>query len=732
MTDVTVTSAPESPGSAGRHQVRSERAEPGPVTRDVATFCRVCEPACGLIATVDGDGPAATIVRVRADDEHPVSKGFACAKGLAALDIHHDPDRLDHPMRRVDGRWERVGWTDAIDGVASELRAVIERHGPQAVAAYVGNPSAFNTLAGPASGAFFAQLGMSRYFSSGTQDCANKFAGSEAVFGSSTIHPIPDIAHTDALLVLGANPRVSKGSFISISNMYRELMQAAARGASIWFVNPRRTESSGERTGETLQIVPGTDVFLLAALIHEIDATVGFDRCVDDHGRHVDELRAFVASYSPDTVAPLVGIDADTIRDVARTFASAPRAAVHMSTGVNMGRHGTLCYWLVHMLSFVTGNLDREGGNVLSVGFYANAKAGRRAYDSGFVDGEFGPMRRGSLPGNLLAEHILDAERPVKALIVLAGNPLLTIGGEARLREAFESLELVVCIDLYRTATGDVADWLLPSTDMFERADVNITGLGLQYEPWIQWTDAVVEPRAERREEWRIFAELSKAMGMRSVLDDDEPGDAVWARTDHMLRGRGLTLDDVRSAPKGTVVFDEGLQPGAFFDTHLQHGDGRVDCCPDGFENAIAELAHEAGEARDRTTRDELYLIGRRDTRMHNSWFANVAGLKRGARSSNPLEMHPDDAERLGITDGSSVIVRSAWGEIDATVRVDDAVRPGVVAIEHGWGRQSGMRVANDKPGVNVNRLLPSGPGTFDPLSNQAWMTGIPVTVTTR
>ncbi len=141
------------------------------------------------------------------------------------------------------------------------------------------------------------------------------------MFGSSTIHPIPDIANTDALLVLGANPRVSKGSFISISNMYREIMQASARGATIWFVNPRRTESSGERTGETLQIVPGTDVFLLAALIHEIDAGPGFDRCVDGRGKHVDELRAFVAGYSADTVAPIVGIDAATIRDVATTFA---------------------------------------------------------------------------------------------------------------------------------------------------------------------------------------------------------------------------------------------------------------------------------------------------------------------------------------------------------------------------------------------------------------------------
>ena len=538
--------------------------------RDVATFCRVCEPACGLVATVEDE----VIVSVRADDDHPVSKGFACPKGIAALEIHHDPDRLDQPLRRHGDGWHATPWDDAISGVAGALRDVIDRYGPESVGAYVGNPSAFNTLLGPASGSFFSQLGMRRYFSSGTQDCANKFAGSEAVFGSSTIHPIPDIAHTDALLIFGANPRVSKGSFISIHNAYRELMHAKSRGAAIWFVNPRRTESAGERTGETLQIHPDTDVFLLAALLHEVDATIGFDRAALDHGTHVDELRTFVADYPAEVVAPIVGLDADEIRQVARTFATAERAAVHMSTGVNMGRHGTLAYWLVHMLSLVTGNLDREGGNVLSVGFYPGAKAGRRDYGSGFTETEFGPVRRGSLPGNLLADHILDSQQPLKALIVVAGNPLLTIGGEERLRAAFESLELVVCIDLYRTATGDHADWLLPATDMFERSDINITGLGLQYEPWIQWTDAVVEPQHERREEWQIFGALAKEMGMKHPLDSDDPEREVWGRIDHMLGSRGLGLDDVRAQPHGVVVFEEGLRPGSFFEDHIQTPDG--------------------------------------------------------------------------------------------------------------------------------------------------------------
>lgn len=693
-------------------------------TRDVTTFCRVCEPACGLVATVT-DG---SLTAVRADADHPVTKGFACAKGLAGLEIHHDPDRLDHPMRRTPDGLVRTTWDEAIGGVADALGAIVDEHGPRAVAAYVGNPSAFNTLTGPATGAFFAQLGLTRYFSSGTQDCANKFAGSEAVFGSSTIHPIPDIEHTDVLLVFGANPRVSKGSFISIPNAYREMMSAKARGARIWFVNPRDTESAGDRTGETLRILPGTDVFLLAAILHHIDATVGFDPVARRHGTHVDELRAFVRDYSPEAVAPVVGIDAATIREVADAFATAPSAAVHASTGLNMGQHGTLAYWLVHMLSFVTGNLDRRGGNVLSVGFYRSAKAGRRRYETGIdPDDEFGQIRRGARPGTLLADHILDADDPVRALICVAGNPLLSIGGEDRLREAMEALDLLIVVDIYPSATAEYADWLLPATDMFERADINITGLGLQYHPWIQWTDPVVDPRHERREEWRIFADLSRAMGMKGPLDHADPEAVVWSKIDHMLGGRDLDLAAVRAAEHG-VVFADGREPGGFYDDHLQTDDGLVDCCPPGFASGIERAADDFAERRS-APEGALVLIGRRDSRMHNSWYANVGSFKRGTRTTNPLEVHPDDAATLGVVDGDEVTVRSRWGQMEATVRIDDAVRPGVVAMEHGWGRQRSLRLSADHPGVNPNLLLPNGPGSFDPLSNQAWMTGIPVTV---
>ncbi|WP_345384304.1 molybdopterin-containing oxidoreductase family protein [Pseudonocardia yuanmonensis] len=694
----------------------------GPGERRTATYCRVCEPACGLVAVVrEGE-----LVTLEPDRDHPVSGGFACRKGLAGAAIHSDPDRLDHPLHRFDGETEVRSWDDAVGGIATTLTSLLEEYGPESIGLYMGNPASFNSQVGIGTPELFARLGVTRVFNSATQDCSNKFAAATAMFGTSALHPLPDLRRTDALLLLGSNWRVSKGSFLVVPNAYRELTEAAARGARIWFVNPRDTETAGSRTGETVPIRPDTDVYLLAALIHEIDRTVGFDPVAGEQGTHLDGLRAFVADFPPERVAEVCGIPAERIREIARDFAAAPRAAAHMSTGVNMGRQGMLAYWLMTMLVLVTGNLDREGGNIPGREVYPATLKARGDLAREVVDGEFGPMRRGHLPGALLADYVLDAERPLRALVVIAGNPLLTIPGEERLRKALEALELLVVIDLYPNATGEYADWLLPAADMFERADVNVAGLGMQASTFVQWTPAVVPPRHERREEWWILARIAQEMGLPSVLDAEDPETARWSRVDHMLAAGGLTREQVTAFPHGLPVGD--AEPGSLFARHIQTADGRVDCRPAAFDAAIARCARIFDElaAEDPA---QLKLIARRDAKAQNSWYANVPEMKRGDRDRNPLTLNPADAERLGLAPGDEVVVRSAWGEVQTSVALDPGLRPGVVAMEHGWGLQPGLRLSRERPGVNVNRLMPHGPGSYEPESNMARLTGIPVEV---
>jgi anaerobic selenocysteine-containing dehydrogenase len=701
--------------------------------RTVRTFCRVCEPACGLVAEIAGDEIAA----LRPDRNNPVSQGFACHKGIATLDIHKDPDRLDHPVKRSEGgEFEHISWDEAADEIGEKLQALLDEHGPECLAIYVGNPTAFNTLGAQASLPFAGQLGVKRFFNSGTQDCANKFAGSQAVFGSSTVQLVPDLEHTDFLMIFGANPRVSHWSFISVADPMAALRRIRDRGGEVHIVNPRRVETLESGVGQWVDIRPDTDLYLMAAMLQHIDATSGFDEAaVSTHGRHVEELRQFVADYTPDRVADVVGLSADRIRALAEGFAGARAASIHMSTGVNMGRQGTLAYWLMHMLAFVTGNLDRRGGNVRSVGFYDNSKSGRGDYGSGFAESEFGEVRRGALPGNLMADYILEAENPVRAMVVVAGNPVLSIGGEARLRAAFEKLELLVCIDLYRNASGEYADYLLPATDSLERADVNITGLGYQQQPYVQFTEAVVPARGERREEWWAFAKLCQAMGLKSPLDaEGDPAEAMWGRIDHMMARRGTSLEQLRARPDGLALErfepDEPLPTGEFYDRHLQTSDGRVDCCPEAFAEGMEHAARQF-EALEEGPADTLKLITRRTDMMMNSWYENLPRMQRRKGARNPLYMHPEDLSARGLEDGAAVKVRSAWGEVEAVLAADEGLKPGVVAMTHGAGnRQSrGLRVASETPGTNVNALLPSGEGSFDPLSNQAFMTGIPVSI---
>lgn len=701
-------------------------------TKNVPTFCRVCEPSCGLVAEVEND----RLIRLRPDNDNPVSRGFACHKGVGFDAIHHDPDRLNVPLKRVNakseaGEFVAQDWAQTIPEVAAALRSIQQKYGNDAVAGYVGNPTAFNALGTQALTSFFMQLGCRRIFTSGTQDCSNKFAGSEAVFGTSTLHPLPDLERTKYALIFGENPKVSHMSFVSMPDPMEKFRAAKKNGATVYFVNPRRIESATPATGDVLLIKPDTDLYFMAALLHEMDAAGLFrEDVIRMHGANIDGLREFIRPFSADAVAAVTGMDAQVTRQVAREFASAESACVHMSTGVNMGRQGTLCYWLLHMLAFVTGNLDKPGGNLYSLGFYPAAKAGKINLKHVWFPSEFGELRviRGALPGNLLPDMIESETSPVRALVVLAGNPLLSMGGGERTRKAFEKLELLIVLDIFRNATGELADYLLPCTDMLERRDLNICGLGMQHAPHVQYTEAVVPPQAQRKEEWWILGKIEQALGLRSVFDAGENPD-IFARLNKMLGYTGLSIDSVKAAPQSTQVLPAS-PTGRFYSDWIQTDDQRVDCCPALFAEAItraqdifAELSAEpAGTLR---------LISLRTNYMQNSWYHNIEKLKRARQQVNPLHVSVADAQRLSLAEGDAVTVSNTHGRIEAVVRVDETLRDGVVAMTHGWGqeRSHGLRVAKKYPGANVNALLPSGPGSYEKLSNQAHMTGVVVQV---
>ena len=697
--------------------------------KEVRTFCRICEPNCALLATVEDE----QVVKIVPDKAHPVHKGFACHKGVNYLQIHNDPDRLNYPLKRVNarseaiGEFERVAWDDALADIAARIKDIQSRYGERSVAGFQGNPTSFDTRTSGGFSVFMASLGNSRMFSAFTQDCANKFAASESVYGNLLLQPIPDLTHTDYFLSLGCNPKVSHMSLISISDPMGVLRGITKRGGKIVFVNPKRIESSTPATGEVLQINPDTDLYFLAALIHVIIKRPEFDDTeIQDKARNLAGLYQFVEPYSPEVVESTTGIAAGEIRQVAMEFAEADKASVHMSTGVNMGRQGTLAYWLLQMLSLVTGNLGEKGGNVHAAGLNQAAPPAPSGEDP-FIPGPGGTVRpvMGFLPGNLLSEYILEEQEPVRALIVEAGNPLLSVGGEDKLREAFEQLELLVVIDIFRNATGELADYVLSTTDWLERADLNIPMDGNQLQPYVQYTDAVVEPHAERRGEWWIHARLQHELGVASWPDALKNNS--FEPIDMMLAESELSIETLRNAQCQTVVLPE-IQGEWLYSLGVQHSDGKIDCCPAEFSEAIDAAADLFEELHDD---ERLKLITLRTNYMHNTWLHNAPKLKRGLHLTNPLWMHPQDAESRDLFEGDLISLSNDNGKIEAIVQFDDALKPGVVAMTHGWGnsRTPGLRTAQAHPGVNSNQLLPTGPGSFERLSSQAHMTGIPVEV---
>lgn len=696
------------------------------------TFCRICEPLCPIVATVDDAGK---ITKLEPDRDHPVSGGFACHKGLNFLQVHEDPDRVNHPIRRTNprselpGNYERVGWDDALSDIGQRLRAVRDEHGPDAIGVYFGNPVSLNSNAFPLAASLAGQIGTKRAFNAGTQDTSNKPAAVEAVFGALNLFPIPDFAHTQYLLCFGGNPKVSHWTYTSIHRPMSVLQDIVSRGGKVRFINPRRIESATEATGDVTLIRPDTDVYLMAALLNELDRTGRFDEAhIAKHGRNLDGLRAFIADYPPERVADVTGIDAETIRMIAREYADAPAASVYMATGVNQGRQGTLAYWLLMMLSFVTGNLGRVGGDYYARGFNLNAR-GIRPQPAEQVETDAGPISvvGGSLPGYALGPLIAQENNPVRALIVLSGNPLLSMPGEAALRAALPKLDLMVHIDLYRNATGEYADYILPAADWLERPECNLSANAMQPRPFIQSVDAVVPPRHERRDDWWIISRLQQELGLPSGLDADEPD--MLARSRKILSRIGLSIEEVRAAPAQSALLPQP-ERDSFYENVVFHEDKKVDCCPAAFDDALVRCARIFSELE--SEEDGVFkLISLRTNYMHNSNLANMPALKRGAHALNPLHMHPDDAARLGLADGETAEISNPYGRVASPIALDQSLRPGVVAMSHGYGHAAapGIRRAHAAPGVNVNQLMPTGPSSHEPLSNMAHLTGVGVSI---
>ncbi len=693
------------------------------------TFCRICEALCGLVATVE-DG---RVVRLRPDPEHPLSRGYACPKGIAMTEIQNDPDRLLHPLRRRDGGFERVSWDEALADIGARLRRIRAEHGPAAIAWYTGNPSAFSYAHLLWAKGFLDALGSPHYYSPGSQDVNSRFAASALLYGSPLAVPFPDLSRTHLLVILGANPLVSHGSVLTAPRIRDALRAIVERGGRVVVVDPRRTETA--RAFEHVPVVPDTDAWLLLSLLH---ALFELGRGPSVSVRGLDRLREAAAAYPPEATAARTGVPAETVRELAAALAATDGAALYGRTGSCLGRFGTLVSFLIDAVNVVSGNLDRPGGAVFGdfLGLDRVAElAGVATY--GERRSRFGgfPDVLGNLPAALLPREIeTPGRRQIRALFVSAGNPVLSVPDGAGLERAFGQLDLLVSLDLYVNETGRHADYVLPATTWLEREDVPVAMLGFHTTPFVQATEPVVAPAGVAREEWQVVEALAREL--RIVPSSFRPLRALGRVGIRLgprrlldllllpgLRRYGVSVEWLRGSPRG-VVLAESVATGVLR-KKLRHRDRRVHLDPPEILAEVERLAREP----EPDPRFPLRLIGMRELRSHNSWMHNAPLLMRGRRT-HALRVHPRDAAACGVADGAPARVISKSGRIEAPVLVTDELTPGTVALPHGWGhRGGGWGLANEAGGANVNLLASSDPDDLERLAGMAFLNGIPVRV---
>ncbi|GAA3139524.1 anaerobic selenocysteine-containing dehydrogenase [Kribbella aluminosa] len=688
------------------------------------TSCNLCEAICGVLVTVE-DG---RVTDIRGDESDPLSRGHICPKAVALRDLQDDPDRLTTPVRRTSDGWQPIGWDAAYELIADRLTGIQREHGRNSVGVYLGNPNVHSLGALTHMPTMVRQLRTRNRFSATSIDQLPQMLSSYLLYGHQLMVPVPDIDRTSYLLMLGANPLASNGSMMTAPGFGKRLKELRKRGGKVLVVDPRRTETAAV-SDEHHFVRPGTDAAFLLALIHEV-ISQGFAHPAE----YVDGLatvEAEVEKWTPERAAAITGIPAAVIQRVATEFATAERAACYGRVGVSTQQFGAICQWAIQVLNIITGNLDRPGGTMFprpAVNTLLGLGRGHVGVWKSRVRGlpEFG----GELPVSTMAEEILTpGDGQIRALVTVAGNPVLSTPDGRRLDEALGSLDFMVAVDPYINETTRHADVILPPAPPLERDHYDIVFHQLAVRNTARWNDAVLPKPATARHDWEIFRDLGLALVRRTP----------WSRR------RAEATARLRVPPRWIV--DAGLRIGPYRLSvgKLRRSPGGIDLGP--LQPALPGALHKTSKRIDLAQRmilddlprldalqplsaDELLLIGRRHLRNNNSWMHNSARLVKG-RPRHQLLMHPHDLADRDLADGQLVTITSAAGSISVEVAASNDIMRGVVSLPHGFGHNrdgSRLTVANQVAGQSINDITDSA--LIDPTSGTAAVNGVPVTVT--
>jgi anaerobic selenocysteine-containing dehydrogenase len=673
------------------------------------------------------------IISIKGDQQDPFSKGYNCPKALALEDFYKDKERLKTPIRRTATGWEDISWDEAFTEITEKLKGIQHQHGKNSLAVYLGNPNAHNLGNALLLKPFMKSLGTINRFSSASTDQMPHHVASNFMFGAGMLIPVPDIDRTDFMLIIGANPVVSNGSMMTAPNVLGRMKAIQKRGGKIVVVDPRRTRTA-KIADQHLFIRPEKDALLLFAIIHCVfDSKKVKLRHLENMVEGLNEVKNRAKSYSPETVSEFVGIDATTIRTLADDMMAADSAVCYSRMGASTQTFGGLCLWLTNVLNIITGNFDRAGGAMFPQPAFDLLRNHKRGHKTSF--GQHAtrvrklPFFNGEFPVATLAEEIqTEGEGQIKTLITVAGNPVLSTPSGHKLAQAFDELDYMVSVDIYLNETTKHANIILPGTTGVENSHFDIFFNSFSVRNTVKYSPPLFEKEEQQRSDWEILTEISARMTDKTV-DPRMPKTTPEMVLDMELKSgpygkEGMSLQKLMDNPHG---IDLGpLMP--CIEERIKTAEGKVYLLPQLYRDDLPRL----DAVMSKPARDKNYpfdLIGRRLVKSHNTWTQNSERLVKG---KNPctLEVHPQDAEKLGITKGQLLTVSSIVGEINIEAVITDDIQQGVVSMPQGWGHnQKGtkMSVAAQQPGVSINDLTDAN--RVDTLTGNAAFNGTPVAI---
>ncbi|MEZ4953541.1 MAG: molybdopterin-dependent oxidoreductase [Saprospiraceae bacterium] len=684
--------------------------------------CNICEALCGLEIKYEGD----QVISIKGDKNDPFSRGHICPKAVALQDFYQDKDRLRHPVKKTKNGFEKISWEDAFDLIENKIKKNQDKYGHDAIATYLGNPNAHNFGNQLFLPTFLRSLKTKNKYSASSVDQLPHHVASHYMFGHNLLLPVPDIDRTDFLLIIGGNPLVSNGSMMTAPDVAKRLKLIQEKGGKIVVVDPRKTETA-KKADEHLFIKPETDAHLLLAMINVLFSENKIRlRHLENKINGIELLQNIIQKYTLEKAAAITGIPAEKIRSLALEMAAADKAVIYSRMGASTQTFGGLCLWLTNVFNILNGNFDREGGAMFPLPAFdpvlINPKKGKPEQ----ADIQRSRVRQlpryyGEFPAATLADEIeTEGEGQIKALINIAGNPVLSTPNGKRLEKALEKLDFMVSIDIYISETSRHADVILPAASGLEIPQFDVAFHNLAIRNTVKYSPALFKKKGDVKDDWEILAELTERIGGKK--NDGRTPEMIldFALQMGTYGHTGLNLKELKNNPHGVDL--GGLVP--CLEKRLQTNDGKINIAPPVYLNDLKRLDKNIVKKDP----NKFQLIGRRVLRQHNTWTHNSNRLSKG-RNECTLLINEKDAINLGIKNDEVILVKSRVGKIKVEAQITDEIMPGVVCLPQGFGstKNSKMAIAAAQNSVSINDLTDAW--RVDELTGNAALNGVEVSI---